>query len=97
MVQNIDVWREYTKKTVMADKVSEPCKGHLDDAVENRIAGWAINQDEPDTPVAVEILVDRVSIGCVSANVFRADVAKALATNGNYGFTADIPARLRDG
>jgi glycosyltransferase involved in cell wall biosynthesis len=81
----------------MADKTSERCKGHLDDAVEHRIIGWAINHDDPDTPVAVEILVDRVSIGCVTANAFRSDVAKALATNGNHGFAAEIPTTLRDG
>jgi hypothetical protein len=66
--------------------------GHLDIVSEKGgIAGWARYPDRPDARVEIEILVDGESIGSVTANRPRPDLAEVGFGDGTYGFFMPLP------
>jgi autotransporter passenger strand-loop-strand repeat protein len=58
-----------------------------------RLEGWAQDEDHPQTPVDLEILVGGKVIGTVLACDFRKDLLEALG-EGNLSFVFDSPIRL---
>jgi hypothetical protein len=61
------------------------------------IAGWAWYQNQPDVPVAVDILDGATVVGTVVANVYRQDLKNAGIGNGYHGFNLPTPALLKNG
>ena len=53
--------------------------------------GWAQDLDNPEAPVALEILVDGSAWVCVLANAYRADLRQAGFGAGCHAFTAVLP------
>jgi glycosyltransferase involved in cell wall biosynthesis len=68
--------------------------GHLDLATRDRIAGWAQDAADPDTPVGLQILDNGLPIARVLANRGRADLADAGIGNGRHAFDLVIPGGL---
>ncbi|MGI8542199.1 MAG: choice-of-anchor Q domain-containing protein, partial [Aridibacter sp.] len=61
------------------------------------ISGWAWDQQQPDTPVDVNIYADDNLVATVSADQFRQDLLDAGIGNGVHGFSLATPAILKDG
>lgn len=58
-----------------------------------RVAGWAIDQNSPTTPLSVRISVDGVARVQLSANGHRPDVGSAYPDAGSlHGFDTTLPA-----
>ncbi len=70
----------------------EPVKGHADGIQGPFVEGWAYDPEDPDTPVAVEILCDGVAVTRGVANRSRNDLIKAGM--GASGFHIRIPTSL---
>jgi SAM-dependent methyltransferase len=65
------------------------------DFIRNRaIHGWAFDQEEPDQPVLVELLLDEKVIGSAVAEGPRQDLMKAQIGTGRHGFVFPIPHAL---
>jgi hypothetical protein len=61
-------------------------RGHVVLVSRTRIEGWAQNEQHPEAPVCLDILVDGKCIGQVLANRYRADLAQAGLGSGNHSF-----------
>jgi hypothetical protein len=68
--------------------------GFLDLAQTDHVRGWAQDEDSPEEPVALEILIGGAPILCVLANGFRADLRAAGLGSGCHAFDALLPAGL---
>jgi hypothetical protein len=71
--------------------------GYLDSANCSLVGGWAWDGNQPNTPINVDISVDGVVKGTVSANLFRQDLLNAGIGNGYHGFQWTLPAAYDDG
>src|SRR5947209_6344184 len=72
--------------------------GYIDEWSDSRrIAGWAWDKSQPNTPVTVEIYDGTVRIGTVSADAFRQDLLHAGVGDGKHAFEFRMPTRVRDG
>jgi len=69
-------------------------RGQLDLATRERIAGWAQDGADPETPMALQILDNMAPIARVLANRTRNDLAEAGIGNGRHGFDIIIPGGL---
>lgn len=65
--------------------------GYLDGVHEGEVCGWVIDQQDPDTPAVVTILVNGAPFTRVLACQHRADVGTAYQTSGLHGFKALLP------
>jgi hypothetical protein len=61
------------------------------------IAGWAWDQNNPNTPINVDIYDGTTLIATVAANAFRQDLANAGIGNGVHAFSFATPASLKNG
>ncbi|WP_128545721.1 CotH kinase family protein [Larkinella soli] len=71
-------------------------EGYLDKAECTSIRGWVWDSKQPNTALTVEILSDGVSVGTISANIFRQDLKTAGKGNGIHGYIFTTPAALKD-
>ncbi|HTW72729.1 MAG TPA: Hint domain-containing protein, partial [Acetobacteraceae bacterium] len=71
-----------------------PLRGALDTATRQRISGWVQNPTAPETPVAVQIADNGMTIARLLANRFRPDLAEAGVGNGRHSFDVIIPGGL---
>ncbi|MDR7035291.1 MULTISPECIES: glycosyltransferase [Methylobacterium] len=70
--------------------------GHFDGIFGNVALGWVWNPKLPDTPAAVEFLVNGRVIHTATAEIFRPDIAAAGHGSGVAGFIAELPiAKLK--
>lgn len=69
-------------------------KGHVDAINTSGVAGWAYDIDNPLRRVRIDVAVNGTSIGGVVADAHRADLAKALGTDGKHGFHIGFPPAL---
>lgn len=68
-------------------------RGSLDNADARSIAGWVVNQAEPQAHVEVQLYIDGQFAGNRKADVSRPDVqAAGRATDERHGFVFDTPA-----
>ena len=75
-----------------ADKAAKPpLQGALGVFTPTLIKGWVRDPTTPDDAVELELLIDDVTVGQFSANVFRADVMQAMGGHGRYGFEVTVP------
>jgi hypothetical protein len=63
--------------------------GHIDEAGEFAIHGWAHNEEAPDQPADVEVAINDVVVGTVRANLFRPDLRDAGYADGRKAFWFD--------
>ncbi len=56
-----------------------------------RIAGWALDRDQPATSIPVSVYVDGVGIGRFTTSRARSDVNRKFGATGNHGFDLTIP------
>lgn len=70
--------------------------GAIDGIHQRLLFGWAVDSLRPDARVVVEICLDDEVIGCVAADVARADLAEQLGALGVadlcHGFVIDLGA-----
>jgi hypothetical protein len=69
--------------------------GSIDGIDCEKIVGWAWDGGTPDVRAVVEFYDGATLVGTVTADVFRADLAKI--TDGKHSFTFPVPASLKDG
>jgi GT2 family glycosyltransferase/glycosyltransferase involved in cell wall biosynthesis len=69
-------------------------KGHVDSVSASGVVGWAYDTDDPQRRVRINVAVDGVLFGGVIADAQRADLVRALGTDGKQGFHIDFPPRL---
>lgn len=70
--------------------------GSLESVDCGSIVGWAWDARQPDTPINVEVLIDGVSQGQVTANEARSDLVAAGKGDGRHGFSLPTPQAARD-
>lgn len=71
-------------------------KGYVEAATPEHVQGWAVNEGLAGRPVELEIVVNRVPVAIVSANIFRKDLADAGVGSGYHAFVHrfDTPISL---
>jgi hypothetical protein len=67
-----------------------PLVGHIDVFTSEEISGWAWDADQPERPVAIEIVEQDRRLMTIEADQFREDLRDAKIGTGQYGF------RVRD-
>jgi hypothetical protein len=73
-------------------------RGSLDYADAHHIAGWVVNQADPQSHVEVQLYIDGRFAGNGTADVLRADVkAAGRAADEFHGFVFDTPPALAPG
>lgn len=70
--------------------------GSLESVDCGSIVGWAWDARRPDAPVNVEVLIDGVSQGQVTASEARPDLAAAGKGDGRHGFSLPTPQAAKD-
>jgi hypothetical protein len=69
-------------------------RGHLDTVVTGthtaKLTGWAVDPDASSSPVTIEVYVDGVLRGRYSTGVPRPDVARAIHSGPNQGFSISL-------
>lgn len=72
--------------------------GHVDLVNRAQVSGWALNEQDPDAPVEVEVLLNGASLGRIVANLPRPDLReKGRFGNGQRGFRFEFPEPLAAG
>ena len=76
-------------------------EGYLDGVNCSTFSGWVWDRDKPNTPITVEFLdganvITAVSIGSVSADIFRQDLKNANKGNGAHGYVFTVPESVKD-
>lgn len=82
--------------TVQINCAGPAYDGSLESADCGSIVGWAWDARRPDTPINVEVLIDGVSQGQVTANEARPDLAAAGKGDGRHGFSLPTPQAAKD-
>lgn len=70
--------------------------GSLESVDCGSIVGWAWDARQPNAPVNVEVLIDGVSQGQVTANEARPDLVAAGKGDGRHGFSLPTPQAAKD-
>lgn len=73
----------------------ESSDGHLDRVQGDSIRGWAVH-GKSQLPPNLEIFIDDISVGVLSANVYRSDLKEAGLSDGYSGFSLKIPDNYLD-
>ncbi len=76
-------------------------EGYLDGVNCSTFSGWVWDRDKPNTPITVEFLdgataATAVSIGSISADIFRQDLKNANKGNGAHGYVFTVPESVKD-
>jgi len=67
-------------------------KGWLETVTDaGMVRGWALYPERPDERVEIEVLVDGLAAGCITASLLRADLREAGYGDGHHGFAFALP------
>jgi hypothetical protein len=66
-------------------------RGNLDRCADGVIEGWVMDQDAPETPVELEVVVGGDQVTCIVANRYRIDLDRAGLGRGGCAFWAELP------
>jgi hypothetical protein len=66
-------------------------RGFIDIAGPERVTGWALDEERPDEPVTLEVLVNDRPYVCLLANAYRADLRQANLGSGCHAFAIELP------
>lgn len=61
-------------------------RGHIDFALDDRVAGWAWDPETPDVSLSLVVVADGEAIGRCVADQFRDDLLKGKIGDGRHGF-----------
>ncbi|HEY2132131.1 MAG TPA: hypothetical protein VGH36_04020 [Acetobacteraceae bacterium] len=78
----------------LAGLVPGRLESHMDSANRSTMSRWAIDRDNPDNPVLLEILVDGAPIDVVLADRYRDDLRQAGEGDGHCAFWFRLPQPL---
>jgi O-antigen biosynthesis protein len=81
----------------MAPYLIREIKGNIDLINVNSIVGWAVDIDNPEDPLELELLADGAPIAKFKANHFREDLKLAGLRDGRFGFFIATPPALLSG
>ncbi len=70
------------------------CRGHIDVATRTRLAGWALDESDPDGVATLLLLHNQATLARIVANAYRPDLAAAAIGRAWHGFELELPARL---
>ncbi|WP_242085928.1 ATP-grasp fold amidoligase family protein [Microbacterium lacticum] len=70
---------------------------HLEGMIGDFVKGWAVNDEDPDRSVDVEVIVEGESLGVEKADLERKDLVARGLKHSRVGFRATVPASLLDG
>jgi phytanoyl-CoA dioxygenase PhyH len=71
--------------------------GHVDRIENGWVFGWAWNDEIPESPIEIDILVNGRRESTVIANLYRPDLEDAGKGNGRHAFEAAFQARAQAG
>jgi hypothetical protein len=71
--------------------------GQLDGVRDGEAYGWAMDCNQPSSPVLVTILADERPVAEVAAVYYRPDVESRLQSSGSHGFFVDLSGRVSPG
>ena len=69
-------------------------QGYVDQITHSKVIGWAINWDQPTTPVEVSIVVDGTEVARCRADIMRERLKSALG-DGATGNAHGLNERIR--
>jgi Sulfotransferase family len=69
-------------------------RGQLDGIRDGEVYGWAMDCDNPASPVLVTISIDARPVAEVAAVYYRGDLETRLQCSGSYGFFADLSSKV---
>jgi SAM-dependent methyltransferase len=72
-------------------------EGRVDSVEADQIAGWAWDENHPDSPVVLDIHDGKRLLATISADQFRQDLFDAGKGNGKHGFCYPMAFSLTDG
>jgi glycosyltransferase involved in cell wall biosynthesis/peptidoglycan/xylan/chitin deacetylase (PgdA/CDA1 family) len=72
-------------------------EGHLDRIDGLRVLGWAWQSNLADDSTSVDLYVDDIHVGSVTASSYRPDLEKAGKGNGRHAFELRLPESCFDG
>jgi|SRR5579875_3720535 len=75
-------------------KVPLGIHGQLDGIKDGEIYGWAMNCDEPLSPVVVTVSVNARPVAEAAAVYYRPDLESGLHSSGSHGFYVDLSGRV---
>ncbi len=73
---------------------ASPPEGAVDQAGHGHATGWARDAARPDQPLLLTLEIDGTLRALLLADLYREDLATAMAGGGHYGFSADIQPLL---
>lgn len=95
--EGVEWFGEATPEATVQINCSAPAyDGSLESVDCGSIVGWAWDARQPDTPINVEVLIDGVSQGQVTANEARPDLVAAGKGDGRHGFSLPTPQAAKD-
>jgi SAM-dependent methyltransferase len=65
--------------------------GYIDFIRDRQIQGWALDREDPEQPVRIELRIDSTVLGTVVADMAREDLTSARIGTGRHGFALAIP------
>jgi hypothetical protein len=77
--------------TLTLDAAGQGVMGCLDAASPGHVEGWAVDLANPDRPVKLDVFVDALRVGGVTAAASRPDVEMLGFGNGASGFSLVLP------
>lgn len=72
-------------------------RGNIDIMDNGRFAGWAYDDEAPDSPVKIAASAGDAVIATVVADIYRKDLQNAGLGNGRHGFDLELPQKLLRG
>lgn len=80
-------------------KRSKPASmvGHLDHFSQGQLFGWALDKENPDTPLKLIVSVGGKAIAEVTADTYREDLFQSKVGTGHHGFSVAVPVQLNPG
>lgn len=79
------------------DLARSPIDGVCERWLNGRVRGWAVNRDDPHTPLRIDVLWDGRLRWTVTADHYRADLERSFGGGGLFGFSFDAPDGHDDG
>jgi GT2 family glycosyltransferase len=68
--------------------------GNLDTLQNRTLSGWIVDENDLDSEVAFEVLLDNTVVGAGVANILREDLVSAGYGNGRHGFLVGLSSRI---
>ncbi|CAG5003247.1 hypothetical protein DYBT9275_03111 [Dyadobacter sp. CECT 9275] len=87
----------FTLGALTSESLPASYAGNMEVTSCSEIAGWAWDKNYPDASVILELMEGSAVLASTTASSFRQDLKNAGIGTGNYGFSFNIPAALRDG